>query len=271
MATIGRISSLDFTRLERDGFLVLNGLVRPEELARFERDIAVVGERLAAQRGVERRSGEPIADVLRAAGGHRSMLFDHIKRLFILERLSVEIGAALEHAGLFAHSGVEVPIVWPTLRADLPDESTYLLPLHQDYATTRCRTAWRLWIPLRGVDDQHGTMEVAPGSHRAGSFPYVTEKSSDWGIERAELERRRLGTSRFELPAGDGVIFNPWLVHGSVPNRSQRTKWVLLLHVQDLAAFVNPDDASDPLCQFLELSAARRGPAAAPARRVKQR
>ena len=122
MATIGRISSLDFTRLERDGFLVLNGLVRPEELARFERDIAVVGERLAAQRGVERRSGEPIADVLRAAGGHRSMLFDHIKRLFILERLSVEIGAALEHAGLFAHSGVEVPIVWPTLRADLPDE-----------------------------------------------------------------------------------------------------------------------------------------------------
>src|SRR5262245_61872628 len=83
----GRIANLDFARLERDGFLVLNGLIRPDELTRFERDIAVVGERLAAQRGVERCSGEPIADVLRAAGDHRSMLFDHIKRLFVVERL----------------------------------------------------------------------------------------------------------------------------------------------------------------------------------------
>jgi ectoine hydroxylase-related dioxygenase (phytanoyl-CoA dioxygenase family) len=255
------MANLDLDQLDRDGFVVLPDVVRPQELAHFERDIAVVGERLAAQRGVERRSDEPIADVLQAAGRRRSMLFDHIKRLFVLERVAVEIGIALEETGLFRR--MEAPIVWPTLRADLPGELTYMFPLHQDFATTRCRTAWRLWIPLRAVDRHHGTMEVAPGSHRMGRFPYVAHETIP-AIERCEIERRGLNTQILELPAGSAVIFNPWIVHGSMPNRSQRTKWVLLLQVQDLATFVNPDDPNDPLCQFLELT---EDPKALPAAR----
>jgi hypothetical protein len=109
-----RIASLDLAALERDGFSVLSGLVRPQELAGFERDIELAGETLARQRRIERRSGEAIADVLKAAGRHRAILFDHIKRLFIVERLSAEIGTALEQAGLFRHAGIAVPIVWPT-------------------------------------------------------------------------------------------------------------------------------------------------------------
>lgn len=256
----GRIASLHFDRLEQDGFAVLGGLVRPEELARFERDIAIVGEQLAAQRGIERKSSEAIADVLVAAGPHRSMLFDHVKRLFSLARLSVEIGTALEQAGLFRRTGVAVPIVWPTLRADLPGEATYQLPLHQDYATTRCRTAWRMWIPLRDADRHHGTMEVVPGSHSTEPYPYSQGDSGGPFIDRRELAHRGLATQSLELPAGDGVIFSPWLVHGSVPNRSTRTKWVLLLHLQDLAAFVNPDEPTDPVRPFLEVT--ERGRAA---------
>ena len=259
---MGRIAKLDFDRLEQDGYAILHGLVQPEELACFERDIALVGEQLAAQRGIERRSSEAIADVLVAAGPHRTMLFDHVKRLFSLARLSTEIGTALEQAGLFERAGIAVPIVWPTLRADLPGEATYFLPLHQDYATTRCRTAWRMWIPLRGVDQFNGTMEVVPGSHRGGPYPYSRKAPSILSIERSELAERGLTTESFDLPAGDGVIFNPWIVHGSISNRSQRTKWVLLLHVQDLATFVNPDEPSDPVYPFLELT--ERGRAASP-------
>jgi ectoine hydroxylase-related dioxygenase (phytanoyl-CoA dioxygenase family) len=256
-----RIPHLDFDRLEQDGLAILNGLVCAQELAAFEHDIALVGERLAAQRNIERRSGEAIADVLRAAGPHRAMLFDHVKRLFSVARLSVEIGSALEQAGLFQHSGISVPIVWPTLRADLPGEGTYELPLHQDYATTRCRTAWRLWIPLRDVDRQLGTMEVVPGSHKKGPYPYSSEGLAAPSIDRSELAQRNLAGQALELSAGAGVLFSPWLVHGSVPNRSPRTKWVLLLHVQDLAAFVNPDEPNDPVYPFLELTERVRAPA----------
>ena len=259
-----RIIQLDFDSLERDGFAVLTGLVNAQELANFEHEIALVGERLATQRRIERHSDEAIADVLREAGRHRAMLFDHVKRLFSVARLSVAIGTALEQAGLFRRASISVPIVWPTLRADLPGEGTYELPLHQDYATTRCRTAWRMWIPLRDVDVRHGTMEIVPGSHKKGPYPY----SASVAIERRELEQRGLVAQSLELRAGDGVLFSPWLVHGSVPNRSQRTKWVLLLHVQDLAAFVNPDEPGDPLRSFLELT--ERGHMASVPARAKQ-
>lgn len=249
-----RIASLDFERLERDGFLILPALVRREELESFEGAVALAGTRLAAARNVAQQSGEAMADVLRAAGRHRSMLFDHVKRLLVLERLSADIGGALEDAGLFAHSGLEVPAVWPTLRADLPNESTYLLQLHQDFRTTRSRVAWRLWVPLRDANAFHGTMEIAPGSHRAGPYEYVTDGPNGPAIPRSELERRGLGTITLELEAGSGILFDPRLVHGSIPNRSDRTKWVLLIHAQDLAQFVDPDDATDPLAPFLELS-----------------
>jgi ectoine hydroxylase-related dioxygenase (phytanoyl-CoA dioxygenase family) len=254
----GRTARFDFEELEREGFAVIPDLVRHDELANFERDIALVGERLAVQRGVERRSDEAIADVLKAAGPRRSMLFDHIKRLFVLERLAVEIGVALDQAGLFRRAGMAAPIVWPTLRADLPGELTYVLPLHQDYATTRCRTAWRLWIPLRAVDAHHGTMEVVARSHHTGPFPYIAQNTGQPEIEPGEIERRGLNTQILELAAGSAVIFSPWLVHRSVPNGSRRAKWVLLLHVQDLATFINPDDPAEPLRQFLELTEGRK-------------
>ncbi len=259
-----RVISVDFDRLERDGFAVMRGVVLPDELARFEREIAIVGDRLATERGIKRFSDEAIAEVLVAAGPHRAMLFDHIKKLFSLARLSTELGTALEENGFFQRAGITVPIVWATLRGDLPGEGTYELPLHQDYATTRCRKAWRMWIPLRSVDRHHGTMEVIPGSHRGAPYPYVQGGRGSMSIEPHELTERGLSAQSLELPAGDGVIFNPWLVHGSVPNRSGRTKWVLLVHVQDLATFVNPDEPADPVYPFLELTErARAAPRAA--------
>ncbi|MBX9774032.1 MAG: phytanoyl-CoA dioxygenase family protein [Xanthobacteraceae bacterium] len=136
----------------------------------------------------------------------------------------------------------------------LPGEGTYELPLHQDYATTRCRTAWRMWIPLRDVDRHHGTMEIVPGSQNQGPYPHSSQGRAALSIDRNALAQRGLAARTLELPAGDGVIFSPWLVHGSVPNRSPRTKWVLLLHVQDLATFVNPEEPSDPVYPFLELT-----------------
>jgi hypothetical protein len=258
-----QIEPVDFNRLATDGFAVLRTLVTAEERARFESDIACIGEALAAQWKVERRTDEAIADVLTAAGPHRAMLFDHIKRLHSLNRLSVRIAEALEDAGLFRHAGIKVPIVWPTLRADLPGEATYELPLHQDYATTRCRTAWRAWIPFRAVDPHHGSMEVSPGSH-IRRFQYVVDQPGVLPfIDRRELAESGLALRTLELPAGDGVLFNPWLVHGSVANRSNRIKWVLLLHIQDIAAFVNPADPADPVFPFLELT--KRNRAARPA------
>jgi hypothetical protein len=246
--------AIDFSTLDRDGYVLLPGLVSAEELAEFERCIATAGERLAAARGLDTAGREPLSVVLQKAGRHRTPLFDHVKRLWVVERLAGEIGRWLEAQGLFTHAKIEAPVFWPTLKADLPGELEYSFPLHQDYATTRSRTAWRLWIPLRDANRQRGTMRVAVGSHRKGPFRYVTENTSYPHVAEDELARYGFELVSLDVLAGTGVLFDPRLVHGSVPNRSEIAKYVLLLHLQDLASFPDAANPDDPLRQFLDLS-----------------
>ena len=250
-------SAIDYERLDRDGYVVLPGLVPAPDLAEFERCIAAAGERLAATRGVAIGDGEPLSMVIKAAGKHRTMLFDQVKRLWIIEKLTGEIGRWLEAQGLFAHSRIEVPVLWPTLKADLPGETEYSFPLHQDYATTRSRTAWRLWIPLRDANRERGTMRVAVGSHRKGPYRYVGLNTSYPHVAEDELARHGFELIALDVMAGTGVLFDPRMVHGSVPNRSAITKYVMLLHLQDLASFPDPSNPDDPLRQFLDLTDAK--------------
>lgn len=251
------LPAIDFAALDRDGYVVLPGLISPADLAEFERCIAAAGNRIAAARGVTVEGDEPLAAVLKAAGKHRSMLFDHVKRLWVIERLTGEIGRWLETAGLFAHSPIEVPVVWPTLKADLPGETEYSFPLHQDYATTRSRTAWRLWIPLRDANTERGTMRVAVGSHRHGPYRYVGMDTTYPHVADDELARHGFELVALDVAAGTGVLFDPRMIHGSVPNKSAVTKWVMLLHVQNLASFPDPSNPDDPMRQFLDLTEAK--------------
>jgi hypothetical protein len=250
--------SIDFASLDRDGYVVLPGLVPAADLAEFERCIEIAGTRLAAARSVAVEGGEPLAAVIKASGKHRSMLFDHVKRLWLIERLTGEIGRWLETQGLFAHSKIEVPVLWPTLKADLPGETEYSFPLHQDYATTRSRTAWRLWIPLRDANRERGSMRVAVGSHRQGPYRYVGLNTTYPHVAEDELARHGFELIALDVTAGTGVLFDPRMVHGSVPNRSAVTKYVMLLHLQDLASFPDPSNPDDPMRQFLDLSDAKQ-------------
>lgn len=250
--------AIDFATLDRDGYVVVPGLIAAADLAEFEHCIETAGTRLAASRGLDVTGVEPLSAVIRAAGKHRSALFDHVKRLWIIERLAGEVGRWLETAGLFAHSHIEVPVLWPTLRADLPGENNYTFPPHQDYATTRSQTAWRLWINLRDVNTERGTIQLAPGSHRKGPYRYVTENTNYPHVGADELARHGLDMVSIDAAAGSCVLFDPRVVHGSVANRSSITKYVMLLHLQDLATYPDPSNPDDPMRQFLDLSDAHR-------------
>jgi ectoine hydroxylase len=251
-------SAIDFAALDRDGYVVLPGLISAADLAEFERCIETAGRRLASARGLEVGGGEPLSAVIKAAGKHRSALFDHVKRLWIVERLTGEIGRWLEAQGLFAHSRIEVPVLWPTLRADLPGESNYTFPPHQDYVTTRSQIAWRLWINLRDANRERGTIQLAPGSHRKGPYNYVTANTDYPHVDADELARHGLEMVAIDAAAGSCVLFDPRVVHGSVANRSSITKYVMLLHLQDLASYPDPSNPDDPMRQFLDLSEIHR-------------
>lgn len=244
-----------FTELQEHGFTRIPGIVDAELINAFERTMDALATEQLAIKGVARTASEGLTDLLKIGGEYRVALFGMFKHLRILHRMSHQVGARLDTMGFFDWTDQTAPMFWPSLRADLPGEDTYLLPMHQDYASTKCHRAWRLWIPLRDANADSGTMTVVPGSHKLGHLEHDT---SDPRLPYVPTNRyAHLQQEILELPAGDGVLFNPLLLHASVPPRGDRIKYVLLIQVQDLASLADPDDPRDQITRQMKIAAER--------------
>ena len=245
---------MDFGALQKDGFIHLSVLIGSDLLDEFETTVAALGEACLEHKGMTKRSADALCDALKVGGDYRVRLFNNLKNLYVINRMCGRVALRLEEEGFFNWANLTAPLLYPSFRADLPGEDTYLLPMHQDHAT-QCRRAWRFWIPLRDANPDSGTMRIVPTSHRLGilkhdvsdpKLPYVPQS------EYAELD-----TVTLEVPAGDGVLFDPLLVHGSVAAQAERIKYVLLIQVQDLATVADPDDPEDLLPARLAMTAER--------------
>ena len=104
---------------------------------------------------------------------------------------------------------------------------------HQDASNRRYGT--ELWSDVNGqgsfvqvvvavdaMDADNGALKVMPGSHRLG---FVAEPDS------GRVDMSLVGDQSpvtLELQPGDAVVFGPFLVHGSPPNRGRRARRVFL-------------------------------------------
>ncbi len=193
-------------RLERDGFVVLEGLIEPSLLARLT---ARIDELLAAE-------GD--------AAGHEFMQESGARRLANLaNKGSVFLEAALQPGVLAWVERVLGPdIKLSSLNARRVDpRSGNTQPLHTDMGALPdehgywvCNTVWML-DPFTA---ENGTLRAVPGSHRSGRLPQ--EVMSD---PRAPHADEVLITA----PAGSVVVMNAHVWHGATPNRTERSRSAL--------------------------------------------
>lgn len=103
------------------------------------------------------------------------------------------------------------------------------IPWHQDaqYIPVEPLETCTVWLALDDVDNENGCLRVIPGSHKSRRI-FEHEKLSennlalDMGVREAnELERRAVDVA---LKAGQMVIFDVMLVHGSEANCSSRRR-----------------------------------------------
>ena len=108
--------------------------------------------------------------------------------------------------------------------------------LHQDfpYWENLTKIAPRVATALIFLDDAsiaNGCLEVVPGSHRETT---PSRRTID-GFGSNEIDPLQYDLSRLlpiELPAGSVVFFGPFLVHRSLPNRSDADRRALLYSYQ---------------------------------------
>jgi len=109
--------------------------------------------------------------------------------------------------------------------------------LHQDYPywRTQNKVAHKVMTALIYLDDAtvaNGCLEVSPGSHRDGMR--MGRKMVD-GFGSNELDEAKFDMHTLvpvEAPAGTVIFFGAFLVHRSLPNRSDKDRRALLYSYQ---------------------------------------
>jgi hypothetical protein len=171
----------------------------------------------------------------------QSLLYDQLKYLPALARMS----GSVQLRDLCRQLGIGHPSLMGccNMRLDKPGDAKHLFAWHQDTVYLLGSTnAVTVWIPLQDVDLHHGTIEVAPGTHRLGLLPFkrISTKALDSATPmlQRDLALAWEGDIRpvaIEAKRGDVVVFRQMLLHRSTANHSSQIRWTAQLRVTDLA------------------------------------
>jgi ectoine hydroxylase-related dioxygenase (phytanoyl-CoA dioxygenase family) len=114
----------------------------------------------------------------------------------------------------------------PMARFVLPNNTEAGVPAHQDASYNSHMTDFvTLWMPLVEIDDECGGVIVYEG-RKEGVLPALTRV--DHGIWLKGISTDGLRPVRcVPMSPGDLLIFNPFVVHESMPNLSQKIRFSL--------------------------------------------
>lgn len=170
----------------------------------------------------------------------QSLLYDRLHYLPSLSRLS---GNQALHDAMVV-LGMKHPVLMGccNMRYDVPRDARHLFDWHQDSIyLLGSLNAVTIWIPFGPVNEHHGSIEVVPGSHTQGIYPFkkISEKPV---MENIPFLQRDLAIDYDvqETPVavtgglGDIVVFNQMVLHRSTPNTSTRPRWTAQIRMSDL-------------------------------------
>jgi phytanoyl-CoA hydroxylase len=114
-------------------------------------------------------------------------------------------------------------------------------PWHQDHAYFNYKIENRIvgiWIPFENTTPDNGCMFAIRGGHQAGPRPHV--KRRDWQICDTDVET--IGRVCIPMHAGEVMIFDGKLPHGTPVNKTDKFRWAIQFHYKAQTAVEVPDD-----------------------------
>lgn len=221
---------------EQDGYLIIRDFWQNSELDELQSQVDALGRLIV---GPAFSSTDFGRYTLSAAD--QSLLYDRLKYLPGLARMSGSVAVQ----ELCQRLGIHHPSLMGccNMRLDKPNDTQHLFAWHQDSVyLLGSVNAVTIWVPFQDVDLQHGTIEVVPGSHTRGLYPF--KRTSDKAIAPyVPLLQRDIGLDwpgemspvAIVAKRGDVVVFKQMLLHRSTPNLSDQIRWTAQLRLTDLS------------------------------------
>lgn len=239
-----RLDDAERTALARDGYVLREGVFSKAECAEIVDSCeALVRDLEAAKRDTKHKVG--------------SYMFEALFDAALVLKWEPDAPGVLQGVEPFAHVceplyawGMDPRLVDPSKDVVGEDEIVLFteklnvkrarhggpIVLHQDFPYWENLTpiAHRVTTAMIFLDDatlENGCLEVAPGTHKVGKHPQRKVE----GFGAMEMDTELFDMSRLvplEVPAGAVAFFGAFLVHRSLPNRSDHDRRALLYSYQ---------------------------------------
>jgi len=206
-------------RFDRDGYVLLRGVVDPEVLLAARRAITGILHR----HGWLDPSQDPMAAV--PAGGpfvegdaRYLEAYDDVQRSEAFHAVPHHSSVRRCMTALLGPTAFPHPL--SIARLVFPGNEEWTTPPHQDYPNNQgTMDLYACWMPLADCSVDDGTLSILRGSHRLGVAPLRAALGA--GNRRAELDDRHDGLDWVggDMRLGDALIFHSLTVHSAMPNR----------------------------------------------------
>lgn len=208
---------------ERDGYYHAKGVFSAEALAELEAAYdAIVRQLVASNDKIDATWRGKEMNRLKAAN-------DVILHTHNVHRYSRTWLDAFLHEGFL---GIVESIIGPDIILhhsklfQKPAENGSPFPMHQDwpYFPTVKDTMIAGIIHISDATDEMGCLRVYPGSHRLGRIEGANGRKQNKVLNAHPIENAQI----IEAEAGDVIFFHYFTLHGSMPNRSDKTRKTVL-------------------------------------------
>ncbi|MES2459664.1 MAG: phytanoyl-CoA dioxygenase family protein [Armatimonadota bacterium] len=214
---------------KENGYVVVPGLLTPEEAASYRQEVHDLMTRLSAVQEVDLGGWGSAKEI--SNGLKTSLLHCHdvqfqsaaFARLIVDERLT----------------GVAADIIGPNVQLHhtksfvKPPEKGSPFPLHQDAPFFPHDNHSMIAVILHFDDAplEKGCVRVVPGSHKQGILPHIPTGS--FHLDPAEYPVE--SATPIPAKAGDALFFSYLTIHGSGINTSSEARTTLLIQMRDPA------------------------------------
>ncbi len=220
-------SSTEITEsFQKNGYYHARGVYSPAEISDLERDFDRIVEQISTS-GEETNARWAGATMEKIAAKKSVVVHTHNVQMYS----ALWMCALLQERFLEAAKGILGPdvILHHTKLFQKPAEKEAPFPMHQDwsYFPTVNDTMVAGIIHVSNATDEMGCLRVYPGSHRLGRLPESNGLAEGGILDDYPLEKATV----IEAEPGDVLFFHYLTLHGSMPNRSQKTRKTVLVQL----------------------------------------
>lgn len=211
---------------QENGYLLVKGLIAPEEAAAYRQECHALAERLQALRDIDATWG-----AARASGATATKLLHcHDVQFYAapFSRLIVDPRLTDIAAELIGSPNVQLHHTKMFIK---PPEKGSPFPMHQD-APFFPHDRHSMIAAIFHFDDaplEKGCVRVVPGSHKLGMIEHLPEGGWHLPFEQYPLE----ASVACPAQAGDVLFFSYLTIHGSGVNVSSEARTTLLVQMRD--------------------------------------